>query len=516
MTNPGNTRTTTSAPRRAIVIGAGITGMLAAVALREVTDEVLIVENDELPDGPLPRKGLPQARHAHSFWSGGVLAAETLLPGVTDRWMAAGARRIPIPTGMVGFSSEGWFRRWNSETHFILACSRDLLDSVVRDFVLEAGRVSIRQRTRVEGLTGSAAGVTGVRVRGADGREEDLEADFVIDASGRGSRTPRHLQELGVGSAPERSLDLGLVYATRLFRAPEGAGDFPIVSVQSDARLAGPGQGASILPIEDNKWLVTALGTRGGEPTGAVEDFEPFTRGLRHPLVGEIISHLEPLTGVAINRSTRNTRRYFEHLKNWPERFVVMGDALAAFNPTYGHGMSVGAQSALALKNVLSANDVNTPHLSRRIQKAVAKPVAAAWDLALGQDVFYPQVRGGAPSRRDRILATYVHRLLKTSCGNFTMVRDFTDVTSLQAPLTTLVKPRVLLAAARGPLHPPLSGPPLTERELGLVTARGCRPADSDPPRSPAEQEQSSREPERSATTVGAARIHPDSEGIRP
>ncbi|MGE7386921.1 NAD(P)/FAD-dependent oxidoreductase [Streptomyces sp. NPDC004126] len=464
------------ARRRAIVIGGSLAGTLAAAALREAVEEVLIVENDELPTGPGPRRGLPQASHAHMFWSTGVHATEALLPGATGRWMSAGANRIPIPTGMVGFTPEGWLRRWSAETAFLIACSRGVLDHAVRDLLLADPAVTVLQRTRVDALTGTADRVTGVRTRGADGREEVLEADFVVDASGRGSRAPRHLEDLGVKPAPERSLDLGLTYASRIFRAPEGTTGFPLVVVQSDPRTARPGQSASILPIEDGQWIVTTAGTRGGEPTASSEDFEPFARGLRHPLVGEMISGLEPLTGVTVSRSTRNVRRYFENVRNWPERYVVLGDALAAFNPIYGHAMSVAAQSALVLRDLVSAHGIDAPRLARRVQKAVAGPVAAAWDLALGHDVFYPGVQGSGhrtPTLKDKLVSGYTYRLLNTCCGSFSMTRDFFDVTSLQAPLTTLVRPRVLLGALRGPLRPPLTGPPLTPDERALVH-RGC------------------------------------------
>ncbi|MEW1639866.1 FAD-dependent monooxygenase [Streptomyces sp. NPDC093801] len=478
MTDPGTTPTPAER-RRAIVIGGGLSGTLAAAALREAVDTVLLIEHDELPDGPRPRRGLPQASHAHLFWSGGARAAETLLPGVTSRWLAAGANRVPIPSGMVGFSAQGWYRRWNAETHFLIACGRDLLDSVVRDLVLADGNVEVLHRTRVEGLTGSASRVTGVRIRTADGREETLEADFVVDASGRGSRAPQYLEELGVGPVLERSIDPGLVYASRVFRAPEGATPFPVVVVMPDPHSGRAGQGATILPIEDGQWMVTTMGTRGGEPTGRAEDFEAFARGLRHPLIGETISRLEPLTGVAVSRSTRNRRRYFEDVKNWPERFVVIGDAIAAFNPVYGHGMSVTAQAALALRNAVAAHGIDVPRLARHVQRTVAKPVSAAWELAVGQDVFFPGLQGGGPRRKDRLLAAYVNRLMETSCGDLTMVRDVTDVTSLQAPLTTLVKPRVLLGALRGPRRPPLAGPPLTCRELDLmrggVSGHSCK-----------------------------------------
>ncbi|MFI1865122.1 FAD-dependent oxidoreductase [Streptomyces jumonjinensis] len=468
--------------RRAVVIGGGLAGMLAAAALRGLVDDICVVERDELPGGPAPRRGLPQAGHVHLMWSGGVRAVETLLPGITARWLAAGARRIPVPTGMVGLSAQGWFRRWRHETHFLIACSRDLLDAVVRDQVLADRGVRVLQRTRVEGLVGTAAAVTGVRVRDGDGVERVLAADFVVDASGRGSRTPRFLQELGVGTVTGRTVDIGLVYASRLFRAPEGAGEFPVVNVQADPRSGRPGQGATILPIEHGRWLVTASGTRGGEPSGRAEEFEGFTRRLRHPLVGELISRLEPLGGVTVIRSTSNRRQYFERVADWPERFVVIGDAAGTFNPAYGHGMSVAAQSAAALREHVSADGVLAPRLARRVQRSVARRVSVAWDLAIGQDVFYPGVRGGAPSRKDRVLARYVDRLLKTSTGSFLVTKEFTEVTSLQMPLNTLVRPKVLLAAALGPHHPPLGGPPLTQGELAVLAAPAPRPQAQRPP----------------------------------
>ncbi|MFD0431247.1 NAD(P)/FAD-dependent oxidoreductase [Streptomyces zhihengii] len=179
--------------RTAVVIGGGLAGMLAAAALSAHADRVTVVERDSLPDGPHSRKSLPQAHHAHLLWSGGARAIESLLPGTTDRWLAAGARRIPLPTGLVSMSALGWFRRW-PEMQFLIACSRDLLDWVVREQVVALPGVTVLQRTELLGLSGTAARVRGVRVRGEDGGERELEADLVVDASGRGSRAPEWLR----------------------------------------------------------------------------------------------------------------------------------------------------------------------------------------------------------------------------------------------------------------------------------------------------------------------------------
>lgn len=452
--------------RTAVVLGGSHTGMLAARALAEFADRVVVVERDVLPEGPEPRKGLPQARHAHMLWSGGVRAVEELLPGATEALRAAGARRAPVTTDMVVLGSQGWFRRW-PESHHVILAGRDLLDATIRARVLADERIHLVDGTEVSGLEGTAAAVTGVRVRGRDQDERVIEAGLVVDATGRGSGASRWLTRLGLPEAERREVDSGLVYASRLYLAPEPARDgYPVVNVQPDLRDGVPGRAGFLLPIENGRWIVTLNGTRGGEPSAAADDFVRFAREeLRHPVIGELLEQAEPLTDVSVTRTTLNRRHFFERMPVWPENFTVLGDALAAFNPIYGHGLAVGAQSALILRNVIRRQGWGAPKLSRRIQKAVTRPVGAAWDLAIGQDVFYPGATENGPTLRDRLLAGYVDRLMYTATGNGRIARRVTDVTSLERGAAVLLTPSVLLAAAVGPLKPALNDPPLTEVE---------------------------------------------------
>ncbi|MET8802382.1 FAD-dependent oxidoreductase [Streptomyces sp. NPDC004546] len=455
-----------SPARTAVVLGGSHTGMLAARALAESADRVVVVERDALPEGPEPRKGLPQARHAHMLWSGGVRAVEELLPGITDALKAAGGRRHPFTTGVVALSAQGWFRRW-PESHHVILAGRDLLDATIRAQVLADERIELADGTEALGLTGTGAAVTGVRIRTRDGAERTLPAGLVVDATGRGSRAPRWLADLGLPAPQVREIDPGLVYASRLFLAPEAAREgFPVVNVQLDPRGEGPGRSGFLLPIEDGRWIVTLAGTRGGEPTAADEDFIPFAREkLRHPLLGELLERAEPLSDVSLTRSTVNRRHFYERMPAWPENFTVLGDALAVFNPVYGHGLSAAAQSAVLLREVIRRHGWGTPGLARRVQRAVARPVRAAWDLALGQDVFYPGATEAGPTVRDRLLSAYVGRLMYTATGNGRIARRVTDVTSLERGAQVLLTPGVLLAAAVGPLQPPLTEPPLTAEE---------------------------------------------------
>lgn len=52
--------------------------------------------------------------------------------------------------------------------------------------------------------------------------------------------------------------------------------------------------------------------------------------------------------------SPASIRRRYEDLEQFPEGMVVIGDALAIFNPIYGQGMSVAALEALTLRHALA------------------------------------------------------------------------------------------------------------------------------------------------------------------
>ncbi|MFI6016630.1 NAD(P)/FAD-dependent oxidoreductase [Streptomyces sp. NPDC051287] len=455
--------------RTAVVLGGSLAGLLAARALTPFTDRVVVVERDVLPSGPQPRKGLPQARHVHHLWSGGARALEELLPGTVERLASAGVRRVPVTTDMVALSPRGWYRRW-AESAFTLTGSRDLVDWVVRERVLADERIELVTGTEAVGLLGSDRAVTGVRLRAlGTGAEHVRTAGLVVDATGRGSRMPDWLARFGLPAAEFREVDSGIAYASRMFRAPAETvrAGFPIVTLQASPRDGRPGRGGVLMPIEDGRWLVTLHGSRGGEPGSADDDFLRYAREeLDHPVIADLLAGAEPLTGVSVTRTTANRRHFYERARAWPENLAVLGDALCALNPVYGHGMSVAAQGALAVRDVLRRRGWGSPGLARSLQRAVSRPARAAWELSTGADVFYPGATEHGPGLRDRLAHAYVDRLLYTATGNGRIARRVTDVTSLERGAEVLLTPGVLLGALVGPLRPQLTRPPLTTDEL--------------------------------------------------
>jgi flavin-dependent dehydrogenase len=443
---------------RAVVIGGSLTGMLAAAALSEAVATVTVVERHELPHGPLPRQGVPQARHAHLMWSGGARALDAVLPGATERLLAAGGRRFSAPDDMVVLTSGGWLPR-HPGRQFFLGSTRDLLDWVVRDMVTRRPGVRTMPGRSVLGLRGTTTAVTGVLVR--DGvREEVLEADLVVDASGRGSAMPRWLDRLGLPAARTDVVDCGLGYASRYFKAPPGTGDFPAVNVQADPRRNAPGLSGTIVPVEDGRWLVTLAGTRGGRPTGEAADFEDFARGLRHPVIADLISRATPLSDVTVSRSTVNQRRRYERMPVWPEGLVVLGDALAHFNPLYGQGMAVAAQQALLLRDA-----------ALRGSGGAARAAEPAWALSCGQDLRYPGAEGRQPGPVGALLTRYSDRLTATATTRGTPARAFVDVLSMSARHGRLLRPDVMASVLAPGRREPSAEPPFTQDERTRMIA---------------------------------------------
>ncbi|KOV84033.1 NAD(P)/FAD-dependent oxidoreductase [Nocardia sp. NRRL S-836] len=453
------------APTHAVVLGGGLAGMLAATVLIRHFDEVTVVERDKLPDGPEPRTGVPQARHAHLLMSGGARAIEELLPGTLDELYAAGAHRIGVPDALVSLSAQGWVPRF-PEMQYIVSCSRSLLDWVVRSRALRDTKISVLAGTEPVALLGDREAVTGVLVEDRVSREHvSLEANLVLDATGRASKLSRWLADFGLPEVPQETVDSGLAYATRVFRAPApAAAGFPIVNVQANPRDPHPGCTATLLPIENGRWLVTLSGTRGGEPTTDEARFVSFARSVRDPLVGDLIAGAEPLSPVYGAHGTANRRLYFERLKSWPTGVLALGDSVATYNPVYGHGMSVAAQSALALDAGLRSGST-----VQQVQRDIAKVVDGAWAMATNQDILYPGAVGKPLSLTGRVLQRYVDRLVRTATTEPTVTRAFIDAFTLSGPMTKLMSPRVLLATLRGPRGTP-PAPTLTAEERSRVT----------------------------------------------
>ncbi|HET7338871.1 MAG TPA: FAD-dependent oxidoreductase [Candidatus Dormibacteraeota bacterium] len=426
---------------RAVVIGGGIAGLMAAHVLAGRFDRVTIVDRDTLPAEPRFRDGVPQSRHLHGLLRGGLDVMERLYPGLESELLGAGAVSIN-GNEFLRLSAAGWSKRFDSPA--LTAASRELIEWAIRRRTLQHPNVHVLDEQQAIGLIASADGtaVMGIQVRGHHTRAiTPLHADLVVDASGRNSTAPEWLDALGYGRPKETVINSFLGYASCLFAIPERfTADWKIALI-GDKPPAMPRVGV-LAPIEGNRWMVTLGGYARDYPPTDREGFLEFARSLRSDLIYAAIRAAEPLSRISGFRATTNRRRHFEQMSRWPQRFVVLGDAACAFNPVYGQGMSVAAKTVASLERAL--NDVDRPEFARRMQLSVAKTATSAWVMATGADVRYPTTEGRQPSAADRLVQRYVDRVIAVSMQDATVNEAFRRVVNLIDEPGALFRPQVL------------------------------------------------------------------------
>ncbi|GGL55409.1 FAD-dependent oxidoreductase [Planomonospora parontospora] len=445
---------------RAVVLGGGMAGMLAASVLAQYADEVVVIEADRFPDGPQPRRGVPQAQQNHMLMGGGADALDRLLPGTTAALYGHGAHHRKIGQ-LLTLSAQGWFRRLHSDA-YVINCSRPLVDHVVRGQALREGTIEVIESAKVTGLTGDADRVTGVRAE----PDRTITADLVVDATGSRSKAPQWLAELGLPPVEEEFVDAGLTYAGRFYEIPEGTrDDFPGILIQTEPGTGRPGRGAALMLQEDRRWIVCLMGTRGGTPPNDEDGFLEFARGLRHPIVADLLSSARPLTPIRSSRALANRRRYFDRLPV-PEGFLAIGDAALVLSPNYATGMSMAAFGAEALRDGLEDGGLR-PGLSRTVQAAVAKAGEWSWQMATGNDRWFPGAETNIRSKRllgldlggllGPLQRGFSTRWARTAADNLQVAEATYAVTALSAPPEQMMTPGLMWAVMRGPRNVPLT-----------------------------------------------------------
>ncbi|MFF8839400.1 NAD(P)/FAD-dependent oxidoreductase [Streptomyces sp. NPDC015130] len=451
------------ATRHAVVIGGSLAGLLAARVLAEHAERVTVVERDRFPEGPEARPGVPQGRHIHVLISGGQRAFDELLPGFTDELRELGAPKVGVPQDMVQWQNGKWFNRTPSPLNFY-AGPRPQLEWLVRQRVFADPRVELVEGHETVGLIGDSSRVRGVRLRerGAGNEKETrvLEADLVVDASGRSTKAPDWLAAIGAEAPHEETLDTGLAYSTRVYRAPSGALDSDTMGYFI---VPNPAQqyGAVVLPMGDGHHLVTLSGLRDDRPPTDEGGFEEYTKRMPHPVISEWLATAEPLSPVYGFRKTANIRRRYDRPGRRPAGFLATGDALCAFNPIYGQGMAVAAISAVALRRAL-ADPKRTP-TTRRVQRALLDASKPAWDISAGSDKKMPGAVGDAtkPGPLDKAVGWYMGRVQERAAGDPAVGAAFREALHLTAPMTRLFAPAVARAVLFGPVADSPAGPPL-------------------------------------------------------
>jgi 2-polyprenyl-6-methoxyphenol hydroxylase-like FAD-dependent oxidoreductase len=417
--------------KHAVVLGGSIAGLLAAHVLARHFGRVTLIERDVFPAAGEARKGVPQSYQLHGLLAGGRRALEALFPDFGLGLLARGGLDVDVGTcGKFLLAGQPLPRRDTGLRCFLM--SRPLLEGYVRERVLSAPNIEVRQGCVATRLSGDRRAVQGVEL--SDSR---IAADLVVDATGRGSRMPEWLEALGAPAPAEERVTVDLHYTSFYVRRDPAhlAGDYTwIDNPHPSSRRAG-----AALAVERERFVVGLTGYLN-EPmprdyAGAIE----FAKTLRAPGLYELLRSTEPVSELRTMPFVASQRRRYERLE-LPRGLLIAGDALCCFNSVYGQGMTVAAREAMVLDACLRSAGSD---LSARYHRAAAKLVDVPWSVVVGGDLAFEGVEGKRTAST-RAMNAFMNKLTRTAAGDAELSRTFLSIMHLCEPPARLFAPGTL------------------------------------------------------------------------
>jgi 2-polyprenyl-6-methoxyphenol hydroxylase-like FAD-dependent oxidoreductase len=394
---------------------------------------VTLVERDTFPAAGEPRKGVPQSHQLHGLLAGGRRALEALFPDFADGLLARGAHDVDVGTcGKFLIAGEPLPTRETGLRCFVM--SRPMLEGYVRERVLSGSDIQVRQGCVAHKLVGDRRAVHGVVLSAT----ETLPADLVVDATGKGSRMPEWLTELGAPAPDEERVTVNLHYTSFYIRRdPQHlSGDQTwIDNPHPSSRRSG-----AALAVEGDRFVVALTGYLN-EPMpkdygAAIE----FAKSLRGPGLFELLRSSEPVSELRTMRFAASQRRRYERLREAPRGLLVAGDALCCFNAIYGQGMTVAAREALLIDQCLRAGNGD---LFARYHRGAAKLVDVPWSVVVGGDYAFEGVEGKR-TLKTRAMNAFMNKLTRAAVSDAEVSRAFLSVMHLCTPPSSLFAPGIL------------------------------------------------------------------------
>ncbi|HET6471312.1 MAG TPA: FAD-dependent oxidoreductase [Pseudomonadales bacterium] len=385
---------------RVIVIGGGIAGMSAALAMHAKGFAVTLIERDPPPpadfdphaSSPWRRRGAPQVPHPHFLMGGLRNLIYAHHPRLVDALLAAGVWELQFADSLHPVA-KATYRPIASDAQLTAFVSRRAtLEIVIRKYVDSLQGVEVLADREVERLLFERTDpltVVGVAVRDRTGASPPLElrGDVVIDASGRSGRLHRQLIDAGATVLDEH-YESGDVYFTRVYRLNPGQHYAPLHGLPG---IITDGFTIGMLPADNGYFTVTiAVWKADSALYEAVKEPSKFDAFCR--LIPRAAGWIDPAFATPVNDVVYG----FGGLDSFWRKTVVdgrpnvlglffIGDTALRTNPKYGRGCTWGFTQAHLLADIL----VRESDPTRRIaayEETLEREFRGNWRATLDMD----------------------------------------------------------------------------------------------------------------------------------
>jgi 2-polyprenyl-6-methoxyphenol hydroxylase-like FAD-dependent oxidoreductase len=427
-----------------VVLGGSLAGLLAAAAVAPYADRVRLLDRDDLGSELLaPRRGTPQAGHSHALLMGGLAAFDELVPGFSQDVVDHGGILSDVLGRTLWLVDDRQQARAVSGALWLIS-SRTLIESCVRRRVASLPNVTLEGGVDIVDLASSDdfSRVTGAVVseRGGTATQRFVPADLVIDASGKKPRSLAWLKAHGYAVPDETVVPAGIRYVTRRFEQVPGVlDDLDCVTIPP---YAGSSRAGLALRQEGGIWSVTLGGRFGEEPPLDLDAFRAFARSLPTRALADVADHCTPIDEPLQAAFPVSRLRHWDMLQRRPRGLVVLGDAVAAVNPTVGQGMTMTAQQAVALRTTLREHGVDD--IASKAATALAEAVETAWEIGTIDDLM--AITPEAASKVDRLLGRFLDRTIAVGTQRVDVALALMRVFHLLDTSAALFHPRLLWA----------------------------------------------------------------------
>ncbi len=453
---------------RAIVVGAGIAGLTASLALARRGHRVTLVEKDVRPVATDPdlvvsvwnRPGTPQGLLPHGFVALGRNLLRDRATDVFEALRQAGAREH-----YVGRLLPHGERIEGDEDLYVMLCRRPIFEWVLWETVARDPNIEILDDTAVAELVFTSDDrpprVRGVRTRTGIA----LESDLVIDASGRRSRIRSMLHDAGVHMPDERTGECNMVYYARYFDR------MPRTREIEGKWLFGPRvelpYGLVMVHLADARtFSVTFTVPTWDAELRALKDEHAWTAAVAAMPGMRAWTDLDvalPISDVLGMGGLRNVLRPFVADDGTPVVLGVLpvGDALCHTNAAYGWGASLGIAHAFAVVDALDAHGDDANALVRDYHARVWRTAESRYRASVEQDALRSSSWRGEPPATKGV--AYGARMRELSPAMFADARVFRAVVRcalLLDPPEAIVDDDDLLAHARAVIARMVVPPP--------------------------------------------------------